>query len=108
MTTPDRELVRLLALTPTIEVQRRLLRVSDRELALALQYFSDAERGHLLGRLGSEKAGRLRSELALLGRLRVRYEDYRLAVAGVTEALRSEKAEQKLKTYIRPPGRGRR
>ncbi len=108
MTRPDRELVRLLSQTPAIEAQRRLLRISDREIAISLQYLSDPERRQLLDRLGREKAGRVASELVLLGRLVVRYEDYRLAVARVLDALASGKNNPKLKTYIRPAGGPRR
>ena len=102
VSSPNDALVRLLRALPPVAVQNRLMRVSDREIALSMMYMQDADRSLVFSRLAARKVARLREELTLHARLRITYEQYRRAVESVVEALQGEKRGEGLRSYIRP------
>ena len=85
--TPDKRLVKLLrGLTPA-ESQNRLMRITDRNLAICMLYMEDVERNLLLGRLGKMKRDRVVQELAYVKHLRLRYPQYRSVIEQVIISL---------------------
>ncbi|WP_319477887.1 FliG C-terminal domain-containing protein [Marispirochaeta aestuarii] len=102
---PERELARLLMTLPRIEIQNRLLKVRDRELALAMQNLEESERSRVYAAVSPEKIRRLREELSMLGRLRVHREDYLTALSRVISVLEGRPYTEVLRSYIRPRGR---
>ena len=99
---PNDALVRLLRALPSVTVQNRLMRTSDREIALSMMYMQDADRSLVFGRLASGKVSRIRDEIALHGRLRITYDQYRRAVESVVKALQEGSRGDGLRSYIRP------
>ena len=102
---PERELARLLMALPRIEIQNRLLKVSDRELALAMLNLDENERSGIYAAVSPEKIRRLREELSMLRRLRVHREDYLTALARVISVLEGRPYTEVLRSYIRPRSR---
>ena len=106
--TPNAILVRKLGSLSKVVVQNRLMRVSDREIALSMMYMEDADRGRIFSILAPKKVVRIREELALISRLRVTYEQYSKAISSVTSVVEGEARETGLKSHIRPMPKGRR
>lgn len=102
---PERELARLLVALPRIEIQNRLLKVRDRELALAMQNLGEAERSRVYAAVSPEKTKRLNEELSMVRRLRVRREDQLEAVLRVIAVLEGLPYTEVLHSYIRPRSR---
>ncbi len=103
---PERELAHLLMALPRIEIQNRLLKVRDRELALATQNLEENERSRIYTAVSPEKIRRLREELSVIRRLRVRREDYLEAISRVIGVLEGRPYTEVLRSYIRPRNRG--
>jgi hypothetical protein len=101
---PHRELARLLMILPRIEIQNRLLKVQDRELALAMRDLEDFERSQIYAAVSPAKTRRLREELSVMRRLRVRREDYLTAVSRIIGVLEGRPYTEVLRSYIRPGG----
>jgi len=99
---PERELAQLLMALPRIEIQNRLLKIRDRELALAMQNLEETERSRIYTAVSPEKSRRLREELSMVRRLRVRREDYLEAVSRVIGVLEGRPYTEVLRSYIRP------
>ena len=78
------------------------MRVSDREIALAMMYMEDRDRGYLFSLLSQKKVSRIREELTLHSRLRITYDQYNKAVSAIIEALESGGKSGQLKSYLRP------
>ena len=94
----------LRALSPT-DRQNRLMRIGDREIAMAMMHLADTERDAILSSLGPVKAGRVRDELLLQQRLNLRHADYLAAVAHLERNLAHPAAKAVLGSWIRPRGR---
>ena len=92
------------ALSPT-DRQNRLMRIGDREIALAMMYMKEPDRASLLSCLGAEKVRRVRDELRLHERLSIRYDDYLVAVSHVRKNLQSTAGKAVIGSYLRPRGR---
>jgi hypothetical protein len=94
------------ALTP-VELQNRLLPVSDRELAVAMLYLQEAECEPIYRALAGPKAARLREELALVRRRTVGRQDYVATVSRVVAVLGGARYTETLGSYLRPVRRRR-
>ncbi len=103
--TPDRRLLKLLRLLPPAEVQNRLMRMSDREIAVSLLYLVREERNFLLSFLGGEKRRRVEEEIIYTDKMRIRYPQYRTMIESVIEQL-SGSAKGPLRSYLKPISRG--
>jgi hypothetical protein len=104
VTPNDRLLAAFRALSAT-DRQNRLMRIGDREIALAMMYMKEPDRASLLSHVGPEKVRRVRDELTLHERLSVRYDDYLVAVSHVRRNLESTGSRAVLGSYLRPRGR---
>ncbi|TFG65002.1 MAG: hypothetical protein E4H36_01340 [Spirochaetales bacterium] len=100
MTPNDRLLQEMYGLS-TLELQNRLMALPDREIALSLMYMKDGDRHYLLTVLSAEKQKRIREELVLHARLRIHYNQYRLALDHVVDALKGT-GKGNLRSYLKP------
>ena len=96
----DRLVAALRALGP-VEAQNRLMRLSDREIALSMMYMGDRDRGALLALLPAPKAERINSEMRLHRRLVIRYDQYVTAVESVLSSLEQQRRGT-FRSYLRP------
>lgn len=101
MVSADAILKLVKAMNP-IEVHNRLMKASDRNIALALLYLENDERNRILSCLSAGKARRVRDELALNERRRIAGQHYRLAYEDVLQFLRQQNKKESLKSYVRP------
>jgi len=99
--TPDRRLYRLATALPPRDVQNRLMRITDRELAISMLYLDDSERRVMLGFLGRVKRDRVTQELSYVQHLRLRYPQYRRVIEQVIAFL-SGRSDGSVRSYIRP------
>jgi hypothetical protein len=88
---PGRRILDLLTVLPRVDSQNRLLRVSDRDLAMALLYMEDAERDRVLDLVGTGKGVRL--ELERVERSRTEYRHHEMAAGLVIRVLEGSTAE---------------
>lgn len=99
--TPNEELKNTMYALPVLELQNRLMTVPDREIALAVMYMDDKDRAFLFSVLSAVKQKRIHEELALHARLRISYQQYRLALRRVIEVLIGAGGTG-LKSYLKP------
>ncbi len=85
-----------------VEVHNRLMKASDRNIALALLYLGNDERNRILSYLSAEKVRRVRDEIALNAKRRISGKHYRLAYDDVLQFLKQQTKQENLKSYIRP------
>ncbi len=78
------------------------MKTGDRDLALAMMFLEDRERGELLERVSSQKAARVRAELQLQERLRIEYRHYLDAVQRLTAELGGSRCARSRGSYLRP------
>ena len=95
-------LQRLLAKLPKVVVQNRLMATSDRDIALALLYFSNTDREAVLSAVSRAKRARVEDEILLQKRLRISRKHYEMAVAGLIRALEQNSAQSSSRGYLRP------
>lgn len=100
--TPNELLVRRARSLPRVRVQNGLMRSGDREIALSMMYMEDVDRSFLFSLLPAAKVKRVREELALQRRLKITYDQYRTAIAALTENIASDRGRGSMKSYIRP------
>jgi len=101
MESPEERLLKLLRNLPAAEAQNRLMRISDRELAICMLYMDPPNRGRLLGLLGSAKRQRVSQETGYVSHLRLRYPQYRQVIEKVIGVL-SGYERGSIRSYIRP------
>jgi hypothetical protein len=105
--TPNARLLEAIRSLPPTDRQNRLMRIGDREIALAMMHMQDADRAEVLSVVARPKAQRVRDELRLQQRLSIRYDDYLVAVRHVIANLRTTATKAVLGSYIRPRNRNR-
>lgn len=98
---PDKRLIKILKGLPPAEAQNRLMRITDRNLAICMLYMEDMERNVLLGRLGKMKRDRVQQEHGYVKHLRLRYPQYRSVIEQVIISLVGGK-DIGPRSYIRP------
>ena len=91
-----------MAALTAVELQNRLLPVSDRELAVAMLYLPDAECEPIYRALAGPKALRLSEELALVRRRAVSRRDYLATLSRVVAVLGGARYTETLGSYLRP------
>lgn len=101
MESPDQRLIKLIRSLPPQEAQNRLMRVTDRELAISILYMEKPEQKLVLQRLGASKSRRVRQELDYVSHLRLRYPQYRDVIEQVIERI-SGRSDGSIRSYIRP------
>ncbi len=102
---PELRLIRVLSALAPAEASNRLMRRSDRELAISLLSMERENRERVLSFLGRVKRKRVEEELRYVERMGLRYADYRRAIEGVTAGIISGRGET-LRSYIRPRRNG--
>ncbi len=100
--TPNDILVRRLRSLPKVLVQNGLMRTGDRQIALSMMYMRDTERAYVFSLLPHAKVSRIQEELKLQNRLRITYDQYKKAVAAVSEGIARDRGTDSVKSYIRP------
>jgi len=98
---PDKRLIKILKALPPADAQNRLMRITDRNLAICMLYMENVERTILLGRIGKMKRDRVQQELGYVKHLRVRYPHYRSVIEQVIISLVGGK-DIGPRSYIRP------
>jgi hypothetical protein len=98
---PGRRILDLLTALPRVDGQNRLLRVSDRDLALALLYMEGIDRDRVLDLVGTGKSSRVRLELDRIERSRVEYRHHEMAAALVARVLEGS-ATRGASSFYRP------
>jgi hypothetical protein len=99
--TPDRRLLKLLRLMPASDVQNRLMRITDREIAVSLLYLVQEERAFVLSFLGGAKRRRVEEEIEYTDRMRIRYPQYRVMIESVISQLGGSGGGP-VRSYLRP------
>ena len=102
MRTPNRSLVELVRRLPKVDAHNRLMRLTDREIALAMMYMENPDRSYLMALLPPAKVRRIREELLLQERLTIRYDQYVSAVQSVLDGLTENGSGQRFRSYLRP------
>lgn len=102
MHSPHQRLIRIIRSLPPEVAQNRLLRTSDRELALSMMYLDDNERASILSMVSMQKERRIQEELTLHERLHITYKQYRIAIEHVIEKLMTARGNSSFKSYLRP------
>lgn len=85
-----------------VQVQNGLMRLSDREIALAMRRMDPEDRTFALSYLPEAKASRVKDELRYQTRLKVTDEQYRKVIGIVIEALSGGRRAEPSKSFIRP------
>jgi hypothetical protein len=96
----------LRSLSP-VDVQNRLMIISDRELALGMMYMSDKDRNYVFSFLSKTKAGRVHEEIIRQQNQYITYKQYEVSTAHLIQTLIRPGKRTALKSYLRPH-RGRR
>jgi hypothetical protein len=104
---PTEELARTIRSLPRVQLQNRLMRLSAREIALAVRYLGDDDQDLVYAALPLRLAGRIREEIALGRRRRLDSRDRLVFVRQVLASLRQETAPRTIGSYIRPSRDGR-
>jgi len=105
MTSQDSHAVmlrRLVATLPRPVVQNRLMATSDRDVALALLYFTTEERRPILDAVSLRKRQRIEEEILLQERLRITRKHYEAAASQLIRALQQNTSQHSRRSYLRP------
>ena len=65
-------------------------------------FMQEVDRMRLLAILPAAKSKRINEELALQNRLRITYDQYKIAVSSVLDSLKGGRKTGPLKSYLRP------
>ncbi len=101
-------LLRLLRSLSPVEAENRLMRVSDREIALSMRFLSQCDRAYLFSLVAAPKRRRIQDELALHKRLVIRPDQYQRTIDHLVELLGQERYSGSIRSYLRPLRDGRR
>lgn len=100
-TAPHQRVLELIRSLDRVDVQNRLLRTSDKEIALSLIYMSDWQQDFVLEFLGTVKEARVRQELERYRHTRILYRQYEMAVHTVIRSLEGGRLTG-ARVYYRP------
>ncbi len=101
MTKTEKLLSILRSLSP-VDVQNRLMIISDRELALGLMYMTDKDRNYIFSFLSKAKADRVNEEIIRQQHQHITYKQYEVSIANLLQTLVSPGKRTALKSYLRP------
>jgi flagellar motor switch protein FliG len=93
---------RLITTLPRVVVQNRLMATGDRDVALALLYFTPDERRPILDAVSARKRQRIEEEILLQERLRISRKHYEMAASRLILALQQNSTQQSSRSYLRP------
>ena len=96
------DFVKLLKTIPGINLQNLLMPVSDREIALSMQYMKDTDRNTLLSIISGRKAKRIVDELKLINSVSVKYNLYSISIKRIISLLKNTENDPPKKSYLRP------
>lgn len=99
---PHKRILDLLRVLSPVDRQNRLLRVADRDLALAMLFMSEPERARLIACVGPGKGRRALQELERFQRSRLEYRLYETAAGVVARALEGSGSVTGPRSYYRP------
>ena len=100
--TPNDKLLKIIHDSRGTDLNNKLMRITDRELALSMMYMEQRDREAIFDLLSTGKVKRIREELSLHDRLQIRYAHYRTAIDHVIQILNHEKKSYSLKSYLKP------
>jgi len=86
-------------------LQNRLMRIPDREMALAMMYMEDTDRLYIFSKLSSAKARRIREEIGHNKGVHITYDQYKKTISHVIAGLSGRPKTEKMKSYLRPKRR---
>jgi hypothetical protein len=104
---PTEQLARTIRSLSPVTLQNRLMRVSAREIALALKFLGGDDRAIALRALPAPMVARIREELELSKRRRIEGRDQLVYVRHVLASLVREEALPGISSYLRPSRRHR-
>ena len=97
----DRQLLRYMRSLTATEIQNRLMRLSDRDIALSVLNIEEEERNFVISFLGKKKRERVTQELSYIRGMRIQYDQYRSAMQRVLDTFRKGGGSSR-RGYIRP------
>ena len=101
MSTPDRILADLLHTDTYADIQNKLMRIADRELAISMLYLSEKDEVFLFSLLPPVKQNRIKQEQVFVKSLNLRYPQYRTVIDDVILRLQGVPGGG-IRSYIRP------
>ena len=101
MSTPDEALAEILHSGTYADIQNRLMRISDRELAISMLYLSEKAEAFLFSFLPPVKQTRIKQEQIYVESLHLRYPQYRTVIDDVILRLQGLSGEG-IRSYVRP------
>jgi Mg/Co/Ni transporter MgtE len=99
---PTEQLARTIRSLSPVTLQNRLMRVSAREIALALKFLGSDDRAITLRALPVPMVARIREELELSKRRRLTGRDHLVYVRQLLASLVREEALPGISSYLRP------
>jgi hypothetical protein len=102
MLNPDEKIIYLIKFLPKVTVVNKLMKAQDRDIALSMMYMDEKNKEILFSFLSDSKIKRIKSEIKLHKRLKIKYSQYRKAVNTISKALEAQSDSQKKKSYLRP------
>jgi len=97
----DRQLLRYMRTLTGTEIQNRLMRLADRDIALSVLHLEEEEQSFVISFLGKTKRERVQQELSYIRRMRIQYDQYRSAMQRVLDTFRKGGGSSR-RSYIRP------
>ena len=99
---PTEQLARTIRSLSRVTLQNRLMRISAREIALALKFLGGDDQAIALRALPSPMVARIREEMELAKRRRIAERDRLIYVRQVLASLQREVAPRGIGSYVRP------
>jgi hypothetical protein len=99
---PTEQLGRTIRSLPLVTLQNRLMRISAREIALALKFLGSDDQAIALRALPAPMVARIREEMDLAKRRRLASRDRLVYVRQVLASLQRDTASPGIGSYVRP------
>ncbi|MCK4540959.1 MAG: hypothetical protein KAU17_01870 [Spirochaetales bacterium] len=99
---PEGRLLEVLKLLSPVEIQNRLLSLTDREFGTTLLFLTEAERNRLLSCTSGPKQRRVVEEYHLQERRQLTYKQYEQIMDEVLQKLSGGRRDMSIRSYIRP------
>jgi len=107
MLIPDEKIIRLIRLLPKTQVANKLMVLPDRDIALSMRDMDNANRDLIFSFLSPSKIQRIKSEIELHKRLKIKYSQYKKAVQQVIDILATNQQLDSKVSYLRPKRDGK-
>jgi Mg/Co/Ni transporter MgtE len=99
---PTEQLARTIRSLPPVTLQNRLMRISAREIALAVKFLGSDDQALALRALPAPMVARILEEMELSKRRRVAGRDHLVYVRQVLASLVREEAPRGIGSFVRP------